>query len=214
MKLKITILIILFSTIYIKNISIEPYDSIKLIPFNSIHYFQHHVPLKKIILDKKKEKNDIIIVELGSFLGGSTRFMANLLDNTSKLYAIDHWLGNINWEKKEETKDIYSHMFHLFLSNIIHSKLTNKIIPIRMETIEAAKALKIKPDIIYIDASHDEASVYNDIMAWWPKLKIGGIMCGDDYSSAWGVKAAVDKCAKILGKKVLITKSFWEFSRK
>ncbi len=56
-----------------------------------------------------------------------------------------------------------------FLTNCKNLKLTNKIIPIRMTSLEAAKFLSIKPDLIYIDASHEEVDVYNDIMAWYPK---------------------------------------------
>jgi len=36
-------------------------------------------------------------------------------------------------------------------------------------------------DFIYIDAAHDYRSVKEDIEAWWPKLKSGGIYSGHDY---------------------------------
>lgn len=34
---------------------------------------------------------------------------------------------------------------------------------------------------IYIDGSHDYASVWNDLNLWWPLVKKGGILAGDDY---------------------------------
>lgn len=39
-------------------------------------------------------------------------------------------------------------------------------------------------DFIYIDAWHTYESVTKDLIAWWPKLKDGGLFCGDDYMLA------------------------------
>eukprot|EP00933_Yihiella_yeosuensis_P002033 TRINITY_DN10334_c0_g1_i2.p1 TRINITY_DN10334_c0_g1~~TRINITY_DN10334_c0_g1_i2.p1 ORF type:complete len:546 (-),score=77.15 TRINITY_DN10334_c0_g1_i2:1005-2591(-) len=59
-----------------------------------------------------------------------------------------------------------------------------------------------KFDLIYIDAQHDYDSVWEDLVAWWPLLKVGGLFAGDDYTldnpvgnDYWGVKRAVDEFA-------------------
>ena len=36
-------------------------------------------------------------------------------------------------------------------------------------------------DYIYVDARHDFKGVYIDIVEWWSKLRVGGIMAGHDY---------------------------------
>lgn len=36
-------------------------------------------------------------------------------------------------------------------------------------------------DFIYVDARHDFKGVWEDLVAYWPKLKPGGIMAGHDY---------------------------------
>lgn len=36
-------------------------------------------------------------------------------------------------------------------------------------------------DLVYVDARHDRKGVLEDIQAYWPKLKVGGVMAGHDY---------------------------------
>ena len=36
-------------------------------------------------------------------------------------------------------------------------------------------------DFIYVDARHDFKGVWEDLVAYWPKLKVGGIIAGHDY---------------------------------
>ena len=55
-------------------------------------------------------------------------------------------------------------------------------------------------DIVYIDASHEYEFVIEDINHWIPKVKQGGVICGDDYVQGWsGVIKAVDE---VFGDKV------------
>lgn len=36
-------------------------------------------------------------------------------------------------------------------------------------------------DFVFIDAAHDSQSVFTDCTAWYPKIRLGGILCGHDY---------------------------------
>ena len=36
-------------------------------------------------------------------------------------------------------------------------------------------------DFIYVDARHDRKGVLQDLVAYWPKLRQGGVMAGHDY---------------------------------
>lgn len=47
-------------------------------------------------------------------------------------------------------------------------------------------------DFVFIDADHAYQSVKNDIYAWLPKLKSGGVLCGHDYNLD-GVRQAIDE---------------------
>lgn len=48
-------------------------------------------------------------------------------------------------------------------------------------------------DMVFIDALHSYEDTLNDIVAWLPKVKNDGILCGHDYSLEWfGVVRAVE----------------------
>ena len=53
-------------------------------------------------------------------------------------------------------------------------------------------------DLVYIDATHLYKSTLADLRAYFPKVKKGGIICGDDYlvCDHFTVKKAVDEFAK------------------
>lgn len=53
---------------------------------------------------------------------------------------------------------------------------------IKNYSVEAAKQVSDGSlDFVYIDGAHDYANVKADIEAWAPKVKIGGIISGDDF---------------------------------
>ncbi|MFN8666488.1 MAG: class I SAM-dependent methyltransferase [Gemmatimonadaceae bacterium] len=70
----------------------------------------------------------------------------------------------------------------------------------RMTSIEAAPRIPdYSLDFVYIDARHDYPSVLEDLAAWFPKVRPGGIVAGHDYidgnfpAGEFGVKSAVDE---------------------
>ena len=163
----------------------EPYGSIVDLPFDDHGWFYNARQLEELFSTLKPKT----VIEIGSWLGCSTRFMASHLPQGGVLYAIDTWLGTQN-EAIHLQDPRLPHLYQLFLSNVKHAKLTDKIVPIRMELLEAAQALNVQADLIYIDGAHDVLSVVNDITHWYPHLQEQGVMCGDDWN--WGsVKVGV-----------------------
>jgi len=71
-------------------------------------------------------------------------------------------------------------------------------------------------DFVYVDASHDYASVRADLRAWWRKLRPGGLMAGNDYHTGYvpaaravfGVADAVDEFFAMRRVRVLKTVSY------
>ena len=69
-----------------------------------------------------------------------------------------------------------------------------------MESVEAADLVPdLSLDLVFIDGTHTYDEVWQDITAWWPKLKCGCgcIMSGHDYSRRFrGLKKAVNEWAE------------------
>lgn len=80
----------------------------------------------------------------------------------------------------------------------------NRPIIIRNTSVNAARYfVNSSVDIVYIDGLHHYQGVWDDILAWWPKLRPGGIMAGHDYmhevdggGTIFTVKPAVDEFAR------------------
>ncbi|MCB1110951.1 MAG: class I SAM-dependent methyltransferase [Chlamydiia bacterium] len=155
-----------------------PYNQVEEpLPFNGHNYFNKDsvMGLGALLRENKIET----VVELGCWQGISTIFMATFLPSYGRVYAVDHWKGSA-----EHTQDC-SHLYHQFLSNVIRTRLTDQIIPLKMTTLEASKRPFPPIDLLYVDASHDETSVFQDLEAWYPLIQqSGGILCGDDF--LWG----------------------------
>ena len=74
----------------------------------------------------------------------------------------------------------------------------------RMTSLEAAHHVADGSlDFVYIDALHDEKNVGDDLVAWVPKVRIGGVVSGHDWGHP-GVTAALHKFLN--GTEVLTTK--------
>lgn len=141
-------------------------------------------------------------VEIGSWKGRSSCYMGVEILNSKKnikFDCIDTWLGSK--EHQDSTSNHYEPLlqikdglYDLFLKNI--KPLESVIKPIRMASIDACKLYEDESlDFIYIDGDHDYLSVKEDINIWYPKLKNGGYIAGDDFEEdAWpGVYYAINE---------------------
>jgi len=62
-------------------------------------------------------------------------------------------------------------------------KLPNTV-PFHMTSLEAAKFIAHPMfDFVFIDADHTYQAVKDDILAWRPKVKPGGWLCGHDFAN-------------------------------
>lgn len=184
----------------------EPYNQLtEILPFDDHGWYSNGYQIEMLM------KNNPIktVIEVGSWLGKSTRHIASLLPQDGVVYAVDTWLGSI---ETDSYVDKMPTLWVQFLSNVVHVHMIDKIIPVKQDSVLAASYLNqlgVKPDLIYIDAAHDEVSVYNDMKAYWPFVaNHQGILCGDDWS--WqSVRKAVTRFATEHKLSVYAMGNFW-----
>jgi len=120
-------------------------------------------------LEGFRAKNDVKILEIGSFEGRSAVwFLENILTHpTSSITCVD--IFSPRYEK-------------LFDHNIKISGFSDKVLKMkgRSESV-AVRLLEKSFDIVYIDGSHLAPNVLMDAVASWFLLKEDGIMIFDDY---------------------------------
>jgi hypothetical protein len=144
----------------------------------------------------KEAKNGCNWVEVGVFqgkgiIGGALEAMYCKKD--IKFYAVDTWDGSDEQEHKTFIEKVggADNFYQQFIQNIERYGVDHLICPIRKKSVDAAKDFADNSlDIVYLDASHDFHSVKNDINAWFPKVKQGGILAGHDIAF-FDVKQAV-----------------------
>lgn len=70
-----------------------------------------------------------------------------------------------------------------------------------MPSIEASKLFEDESlDFVFIDGAHDYESVKQDLEHWYPKIKTGGWLGGDDLHLS-GVREATDEFFQNIGQK-------------
>lgn len=133
--------------------------------------------------------NNALFVEVGSWQGKAAAFMAVEIinaDKNIKLHCVDTWEGSI--EHKQENVIVQKELYNTFLKNI--EPVNHIITPIKLASVDAARTYEDESiDFVFIDAAHDYENVRQDLYAWYPKLKKGGMMCGHDHTWPGVVKA-------------------------
>jgi Methyltransferase domain len=153
----------------------------------------------------ERAKDGAVFVELGVWKGRSTVFMAVEIANSGKnieFHAVDHWRGSSSESAHQEDQDVREgRLYEVFLENIRPVK--NYVHPICSDSADAAQQFPDRSvDFVYVDAGHTFAAVPRDIAVWWPKVKHGGVLSGDDWCGR-GVRGAVTEFFSPRGIQVI-----------
>jgi len=159
-------------------------------------------------LDKRKDIGTLLNnlnltrfgVEVGVWKGANAEDILSTWKG-KKLYLVDAW-------RRKFVKCLYATQKRL-------KQYENRVEYVKQLSLDAVKMFEDEFfDFIYIDAAHDYKSVNQDIRAWYPKCKSGGLFSGHDYipdgippglNTNYGVKSAVDGFTKEINVEINVT---------
>lgn len=141
---------------------------------------------------------DLAIVEVGSFRGKSTAFLADGArgGGGSRVYAVDPWdlpgnpYGKHGFSAPEVRED--------FEAQLKACRLWSRVTPVRAFSVDAAaRWMGPKIGLLYIDGDHEEAAVRADVAAWSKHLAADHVIVFDDLDTKRnpGVRVVVDELA-------------------
>lgn len=129
--------------------------------------------------------------EIGCWRGQSLSYLLTKLQEAEKnvrVIGVDHFKGSVEDAKLRIWAD------RMDIQSMCRENL--EIIGYPFEIIDspsvegAAKFDDAYFDVVYVDGSHDYESVKEDLLAWMPKVKSGGLLAGHDINQA-GVRQAL-----------------------
>lgn len=167
------------------------------LPFGSISYYIHHRlnasyngnieksgiyhPVKDTVLSLLYEEKKVLGkgAEIGVHLGYNA-FMI-LKNYSGHLHLVDPWetLPETEYHdgtnNRDRTKD-----YNECISRL--SNFSERISIYKEKSLEACKKIEDESlDFVYIDANHSYDYVKADLEAWYPKVRKGGVVSGDDF---------------------------------
>ena len=156
-------------------------------------FSRNHKNLFSRIISESTE----VVVELGSWLGKSSRFIAQKLSDNGTIICVDHWKGSPEFGNDPKLSGKVPTAYETFVKN--QWGLKDKTIMIRDSTMDGLRSIQmcgVIPDIVYIDAGHDYDNVSADI-AKCIEIFPNAMLVMDDYQPRWpDVVRAVDEAAE------------------
>jgi predicted O-methyltransferase YrrM len=157
-----------------------------------------------------------LIVEVGTWKGASALNMARIARDigfATEIVCVDTWLGSPEhllaqqdgWRESLLIKHGFPHLYFTFLGNVVRAGYTDLIVPLPATSENAHVVLRgkgLQPDLVYIDAAHEEEPALRDLRLYWDLLAPGGVLLGDDYGAWEGVSRAAHRFADEVGATV------------
>lgn len=120
-------------------------------------------------------------VELGVAAGRHSEY---ILNNTSveKLWSIDRWIHVEGYDDPMNLPQKDHDDLYLYVCEKL-KKFEERSVILRCDTTEASKNFLDKTlDFVYVDADHSYEGCKKDLIAWIPKIRIGGYITGHDLN--------------------------------
>ena len=144
------------------------YDEFRklFVRFNKRHYGMR--PMIEQVHKRNLLNNPLVGVEVGVAVGLNAFSILSHL-NIGKLFLVDSYRqcpGNMFFAVKRLRPFVDTTVFY------------------NMDSLDAVKlVVDGSLDFVYLDGSHEYGDVRDDIVAWYPKVKLGGVFGGHDFKT-------------------------------
>jgi len=176
-----------------ENYNIFDFESYKDVP----GWINDAETIYKDVVDNAQDGDHF--VEIGTFLGQSTTYMAELIKKSKKKISFDtidlYWLiphTLKNYKDGGHPKSFYNYYtgimeeWDMHIVNVVKHPM--RIIGVdeyvNFITCDEKYSHRLYDDnslkFVWIDGDHTQNVVYNHLVNFWPKLKSGGVIGGDD----------------------------------
>jgi predicted O-methyltransferase YrrM len=143
------------------------------------------------ILDLVVAHQPRVVVELGTWRGASAIALARVMRPWGGVvYCVDTFTGGVNGGRTAAPPKMLAET----AGNFIRAGVAPFTRLIVTTTVAAASGWTLPVDFLYVDADHTQENCASDLSAWWPHVRVGGLVAGDDYDNPIypGVRAAWD----------------------
>jgi len=155
-------------------------------PYNtSIPGWMHKADLEAIEHLSKVVRPGGSVLEIGAFLGRSTWAWCHSVPKDATVYTVDHWAwmpgetdygpGNPGYplDRTKTPKELFD-SYVTDCPNLVAIQGNSNEVQLPVSDGHLF-------DLVFLDGSHGNPEVHEDIVRWGPRVRQGGILCGDDY---------------------------------
>lgn len=139
------------------------------------------------------------VVEVGVYGGMSISYAADAaIAGGTTIHAVDPW--ERRFEEGTDDWVRLSGVHRDFAAFLDACDLRGHVVEVPEFSVEASRSFADGSiDLLYVDGGHTYDDVRADLEAWWPKVRPGGLVLGDDYKAFEGVARAADEFAAAHG---------------
>ena len=136
---------------------------------------------KRLLRRAIAEVRPRVIVELGSWLGLSARFLAEAAPDATIL-CVDTWEGGEEHHRSSQFRPVLGRLHGSFIAHLWPHR--DRVVPVRGRSWDGMQAIHdhgVAADLVYIDASHETPDVLRDLETA-RRLFPDAVLTGDDWS--------------------------------
>ena len=121
--------------------------------------------------------------EVGVWKGAFAENMLTKATGLTEYILVDPWEHLEDWNKPFNVKQReFDAVYQEAMKRTKNGPHGNKVTVLRGKShVQAAQVPDESLDFVYIDGDHTLKGIVIDLVTWYPKVKIGGLVSGDDF---------------------------------